>query len=280
MATDTAYQNQYRSEFVAQFEQKISYFRASATNDVVIQGNTAVFLVAGTNGASAVTRGVNGLIPTRSDYLAQTSVTLQEWHDLPRRTKFNIFGSQGDGRRILQLGTVKVINRKVDDLMITGLNTGTINTGAAVTFSVDLITKAIGILGNSDVDIEEEDNMFCAITSAARAYMQRIKEFASGQYVDVKMFNGAFVKMYKWMGVNFFMSNRLPGRTTNNAQMFLWHRGALGWAINSGEMEVDADYNREQSYYWARCSAFMGAGALQNNGIVVINHDDSGIVTS
>jgi len=31
-------------------------------------------------------------------------------------------------------------------------------------------------------------------------------------------------------------------------------------AINSGEMEVDADYNREQSYYWARCSAFMGAG--------------------
>src|SRR5580698_5375607 len=106
MATDVAYQNQYRQEFVAQFEQKISYFRASATNDVVFQGNTAIFLVAGTNGASAVTRGVNGLIPSRPDYLAQTSITLQEWHDLPRRTKFNIFGSQGDGRRILQLGTV------------------------------------------------------------------------------------------------------------------------------------------------------------------------------
>jgi hypothetical protein len=88
------------------------------------------------------------------------------------------------------------------------------------------------------------------------------------------------VKMYKWMGVNFFMSNRLPGRTTSSEQCFLWHRGALGWAINSGEMEVDADENREQSYFWARASAFMGAGALQNTGIVVVNHDGSGIVTS
>ena len=39
MATDTSFQNQYRQEFVAQFEQKMSYFRASATNDVVHPGN-------------------------------------------------------------------------------------------------------------------------------------------------------------------------------------------------------------------------------------------------
>ena len=277
---DTAFQNQYRQEFVAQFEQTLSFFRACATNDVVMQGNTAVFLVAGTNGASAVTRGVNGLIPSRADYLAQTSITLQEWHDKPRRTKFNIFGSQGDGRRILQLGTVKVINRKIDDLMITALSAGTVNTGSSVTASLALIAKAQGILGNSDVDIEEEDNMFCALSPAARAYLNQVKEFASADYVDVKMFNGAYKKMKRWLGINFFVSNRLSGRTTATEKLLMFHRSSIGWAINTGEMEVDADYNREESYYWARCSAFMGAGLLQNTGVVVINHDGSAIVTS
>lgn len=276
---DTAYQTQYRQEFVAQFEQKISYFRASGTNDVVIQGQTAVFLVAGTGNAQAVTRGVNGMIPSRADSLAQTSIPLQEWHDKPRRTKFNIFASQGNGRQILQAGTVKVINRKVDDLMISALNTATLTTGATgIPASLALFSKAQAILGNSDVDIEEEDNMFCAITPAARNYLNQIKEFTNANYVDVKVLDGPAVKMKRWMGLNFFVSNRLPGRTTPTETCFMFHRSAIGWAINSGDMEVDADYNREESYYWARCSAFMGAGLLQNVGVVKITHDGSAIV--
>lgn len=275
---DTAFQTQYREEFVAQFEQKVSYFRAAGTNDVVIQGQTAVFLVAGTGGRQAVTRGVNGMIPSSSDSLAQTSIALQEWHDKPRRTKFNIFASQGNGRQILQAGTVKVLNRKVDDLMISALNTGTLTTGAVgVPANLALFSKAQGILGNSDVDVDEEDNMFCSITPAARNYLNQIKEFASADYVDVKTLDGAFVKMKRWMGLNWFVSNRLPGRTTSTETCFMFHRSALGWAINSGDMEVDADYNREESYYWARASAFMGAGLLQNVGVVKITHDGSAI---
>lgn len=275
---DTAFQAQYREEFVAQFEQKVSYFRAAGTNDVVIQGQTAVFLVAGTGGRQAVTRGVNGMIPSSSDSLAQTSIALQEWHDKPRRTKFNIFASQGNGRQILQAGTVKVLNRKVDDLMISALNTGTLTTGAVgVPANLALFSKAQGILGNSDVDVDEEDNMFCSITPAARNYLNQIKEFASADYVDVKTLDGAFVKMKRWMGLNWFVSNRLPGRTTSTETCFMFHRSALGWAINSGDMEVDADYNREESYYWARASAFMGAGLLQNVGVVKITHDGSAI---
>jgi hypothetical protein len=124
---DTAFQTQYRQEFIAGFEQKPTYFRNAVTTEVVIKGNTATFLVADTGGASAVTRGVNGLIPARADNLTQTSATLAEWHDKPRRTEFNIFASQGDGRRILQRGTQIVMNRKIDDLLIAELSTGSVN---------------------------------------------------------------------------------------------------------------------------------------------------------
>lgn len=277
---DTAFQTQYRQEYIAAFEQKQSFFRSTTVSEAVIKGNTAVFLVAGTGGAEAVTRGVNGLIPARADDLTQNSCTLAEWHDKPRRTKFNIFASQGDGRRILQEGSVKVLNRKIDDLIISVLSAGTADTGAAATMSLALAAKALGILGNADVDIEEEDNMFFAASPAAMTYLLQVKEFASSDYVDVKPFNGPARKMRRWAGFNWFISNRLSGRTTNAEKCLAWHRNAVGYAMDTEGMEIDADYNREDSYYWARASGFMGAKLLQNSGVVVVNHDGSAIVAS
>lgn len=282
-----AFQTQYRQEYIAQFEQKLSFFRGSAVTEAVIKGNQATFLVAGTGGANAVTRGLNGLIPGRNDSLTQTSATLQEWHDKPKRTSFNIFASQGDGRRILQEGSVKVLNRKIDDLMIAQLSTGTVTTSSAagVPFTLALASKALGLLGLSDVDIEEEDNMFCALSPAAMNYANQIKEFANANYVDVSPFRtgpikGPTMRMKRWLGINFFMSNRLSGRTTNNELCLMWHRNSIGWAVNTGEMQIMADYNSEEDYYWARASAFMGASLLQNSGVVVLNHDGSATVSS
>jgi hypothetical protein len=99
----TAFQTQYRQEFVAGFEQHVSLLRDTVTTEAEIKGNTAVFLVADSGGAAAVTRGVNGLIPARSDNLTQNSCTLSEWHDLVRKTGFNIFASQGNQRAIMQM---------------------------------------------------------------------------------------------------------------------------------------------------------------------------------
>lgn len=275
-----AAQTAYRDEFIATFEQKQSYFRNSATTERVIKGNTAVFLVAGTGGASAVTRGVNGLIPSRADSLTQNTCTLAEWHDKPRRTEFDIFASQGDGRRILQAGTAKVMNRKIDDLMIAELSTGTQTTGAAQTMNLGLIAKAKAILGNADVDIEEEDNMFFAISPAAEAYLLQIKEFASADYVNVKPFAGPAMRFRRYMGINWFISNRLSGRTGASEKLLMWHRGAIGWAVNSDEMDVASGKNEEEAYFWARTSAYMGAKLLQNTGVVVVPHDGSAYVSS
>ena len=129
--SETAFQTMYRQEFVAAFEQQVSLLRDCTTTEAQIKGNTAVFLVAGSGGATAVTRGVNGLIPARNDDLDQFSCVLGEWHDLVRKTKFNIFASQGNQREIMQKTTMGVINRKIDEQIITELNTGTVSVGAA-----------------------------------------------------------------------------------------------------------------------------------------------------
>src|SRR6187402_255633 len=105
---DSAAQTQYRQELVATFEEGMSWLRQTTVTEAVIKGNSAVFLVAGSGGAAAVTRGINGMIPARADDMTQNTCTLVEWHDLVRKTRFNIFQSQGDQRGLMQTTTRKV----------------------------------------------------------------------------------------------------------------------------------------------------------------------------
>lgn len=277
---DTAFQTQYRQEYIAGFEQKQALLRNTVVTEAVIKGNEATFLVADTGDAEAVTRGTNGLIPSRSDNLQQPTAQLKEWHDKPRRTNFNIFGSQGDGRRIMQEGTRKVMNKKIDQDIISALLTGTVDTGAAVTASLAWVAKIRAILGNAEVDVEEMENMFAVATPAVEAYLLQVKEFSSAEYVDVKPLTGPAVRMRRWAGFNWIFHPRLPGRGTAAEKCFFYHRNAVGHAINKEDMKVSAGQNEEDDYYWARASIFMGAEKLQNAGIVIGNHDGSAFAPS
>src|SRR6478735_10139376 len=159
----TAYQTQYRQEFIAGFEARQSQLRSCVTSEAVIKGNVATFLVADSGGASAVTRGVNGLIPARSDNLTQTSATLTEWHDLVQKTGFNVFASQGDQRRIMQETSMAVINRKVDLDIIAQLDTATNDTGAFAVATLGMVAKSKAILGINYVPTNEVENMFAVV---------------------------------------------------------------------------------------------------------------------
>jgi hypothetical protein len=270
---DHAYQIQYRQEFIAGFEQRQSLLRNTVTTEAVIKGNQATFLVADSNNQEAVTRGLNGLIPAQADNLTQTSATLVEWHDLRRRTSFNIFASQGDGRRIMQENSMAVINRKIDSDIITTLNTATQDTGAAATGSLSLAMYAKTILGNNAVPFD--GGVSAIITPAFEAYLMQTKEFASADYVASKPFEAAGLQMFKWAGVTWIVHPNLPGKGTAAEKCFMFHKNALGHAVNTGEVSTAVGYDEENDYSFARTSVFMGSALLQNSGVVVINHDGS-----
>lgn len=280
--SDTAFQTQYRQEFIAGFEQKQSLLRDTCTTEAVIKGNTAVFLVADSGTATAVTRGANGLIPARADNLTQNSLVLQEWHDLVRKTGFNVFASQGNQRQIMQDTTMGVVNRKIDDQIITELNTATNDTGAAVTGSVSLFQHARVILGNNSVPWDS--NITLLTTSSLLAYLEQAPEFANAQYVDLRPYAGGDAAwrdkpmVYRWRNCLIVEHPGLPGKATSAEKCFLYHKSAIGHAANSTSMETPVGYDIEQDYSYARASLFMGAKLLQNSGVVVINHDGSAYV--
>jgi hypothetical protein len=276
---ETAFQIQYRQEFIAAFEARQSLLRQSVTTEAVIKGNTATFLVAGSGSAEAVTRGVNGLIPARADDLTQSSATLAEWHDLVRKTGFNVFASQGDQRAIMQQTTMGVINRKIDSDIITELNTGTVDTGTAQTATLQLALRSKTILGVNEVPFD--GNVWAAITPAYEAYLLAVPEFSKADYVSMKPLDTGetawkdTVGFYRWLGVNWIVHPNLPGVGTSAEKCFMYHKSAIGHGVNTAGIQSPVGYDEEQDYSWARATVFMGSKLLQNSGVVVMNHDGS-----
>lgn len=277
---DPVFVTQYKEDHIAAFEQKYSILRVGCVQHAQIKGNSAVFLVSGSGGASAVTRGANGQIPYFTTDNTQNTCTLYERHAPFERTGFNIFASQGDQRRIMQESSVKVLNRDIDQEIIEQLDTATVTTGAATTADLALITKAKAILGVAEIDTTEADKLFAVITPAFEAYLMQTTEFTSGDYVEVKPFAGPARRMFRWYGINWMVHPNLTGVGTSSEKCYMWHQDSIGHAANSKEMDVKVGYDEKQDTSWSRATLFHGAKLLQNSGVVRMVHDGSAYVGS
>jgi hypothetical protein len=277
---ETAFQTVYRDELIAAFEVQATGLRSAVTNHAQIKGNTAIFGVAGSNGAVATTRGVNGLIAARPNDTTQSTCTLAEWHDLVRITDFNIFASQGDQRAQMQRTTMQVINRKIDLDIIAQLDTATQDMGAAAVASLAKVLHAKTILGNAGVDVSDEDNLFALVTPAVDAYLMQIAAYTSADYVESKPLVGPARKFRRWAGFNWIINSLLTGITTNAEKCYFFHKDSLGHAADTKGIESFVGYDQEQGYSYARASVKMGSKLLQNTGIVQFVHDGSAYVAT
>lgn len=270
---------QYRKDFVPAFEQKMSLLKMTTTKESVISGNQATFLVSGSGGDTAVTRGTNGDIPYGNPTNNQYTATLAEKHAPYELTGFNVFASQGNQIQVMRNSSIAVINRDIDLTLLAELANATQDYGTG-TASLATVTGAQAILGNNDVDIEEEDNMFAIISPSFRSYLMQTTEFASGDYVEQKPFGGPVRKFFRWNGVNWIVSSRLTGLGTASEICYMYHRNAIGYAVNVGEEMIDAGYEAKQKKSWSLASVYHGAKVLQNNGIIKITHDGSAFVAT
>lgn len=277
---DSAIMIQYRQEYIQAFEQHSSLLRDTVTTEAVIKGGQAVFLVAGSGAAAAATRGTNGRIPARPDNNVQNTCTLQEWHDLVRKTGFNIFESQGNQRAIMQMTSMAVLNRKIDSLITTSLATGTVTIGASGQIpNVSLVMNGLVKLQNAQVPWDNNITLLCQ--PSFLAYLMQAPEWSSALYVDMRPFAGSDPNWrdkpsaFKWMNMLVVSHPGLPNRGAVNETSFMYHKSAVGHAMDTSGLQTPIGYFEEQDYSWARATAYMGALVLQNTGIVVISHDGS-----
>lgn len=286
----TAFATQYRNEFVMGFAQRQSLLRMTCTTEAVTKGNSAVFAVSA-NTDTASTRGVNGLIPYGQNSLSQVTATLVETHGARKVTGFNVFASQGNQAALLQTECMAIINRDIDSKILTEMATGTLETGTATTASMTLILKAWVHLLNGGVP--NDGQIFAAVSPAFLGYAMRMPEFSSAKYVTVQPYvsppapsanTAAMSAMgtgwYEWMNIKWIVHPNISGIGTSTERCFMYHRSAIGHAVNTNEMDVRVGYDDEQDYSWSRATVYHGAKILQDTGIVEMTHDGSAFVAS
>ncbi len=280
---ETSLQTIYREEFIAGFEQHQSLLRDSVITEANVDGNQAVFLVADSGSATAVTRGANGLIPARADNLTQLTATLAEWHDLVRKTRFNITQAQGDQRAIMQMTTMAVINRKVDSDIIAQLDTASnaINaTGEAAT--VEQFIHALVALGNNDVPFD--GNVWSLLSRAYIGRLMQTTEFSSADYIRRQPYEGGAKwkdqpGFWDWNDTKLISHPQVTGNATDTEKCYVYHKNAVGHAIDMAGFNTAVGYDDEQDYSYCRASTFMGSKMLQQSGVIQILHDGSGFAT-
>ena len=111
---DTAFQKQYRQEYIAGFEFKQSMLRAAVTTEHVRQGNDG--RISSSRTAAALKRPLAAStvsIPARADNLTQNTATLVEWHDLARTRPASTSSlRRATVARSCRNGSIKVMNKQ------------------------------------------------------------------------------------------------------------------------------------------------------------------------
>ena len=282
---NSAFQTKYRQEMIAGYEQNMSLLRHTVTTDHDPHAEGVVFLVSDTGGARARQRGRDARIPARQQNLNQFTLNLQEYHDLVERGGFNIYASQGDGVRDMQMSTIKVINRECDINIFGVLGQATNRLGGAATASGNAgLTLTLENLQGAIAWLQTQvkDTMgaeLCGVISPAmRQRMMTWDEFSSSDYIDDKRFPKQKDMAFMWNGVKWIVHTNVPDIGTNNAKCYIYAKNAVGHAFNSERFDVRVDYDEKNDSSWARATIYMGSLMLQQTGVIQIPHNDLGLI--
>ena len=263
----------YRDEFVASFEQRQSYLRDSVTNEAMVKGSSAIFLVTG-QADTMKERGVDGLIPAANETDSQVTISLKEMHHRATATSFDIFGGQSDRRRILQERGMKASNKEIDDSILTSLSaaTNSYNSGSAITLTYGKLVDILSTLYANQVD--NDGQITCVWTPKAMARIMTFSQATSVDFVNTKpLVEGP--QPFKFLGAMHIMHPRITGAGTATASNYVDHKTALGHAADTAGIKTDIGYNGEHDYSYARHSIFHGSKILQNAGVLKVVTDDT-----
>lgn len=278
--TRDAQMQMYRQEYIKGFERGGSQLRKLVTTEHMKEGNTTVFLVADTGNATAVTRGSDGEYPTRVNNNNQTTLTLNDYTDLPKMNGFDIFSSQGPQREIMFQGSQSVIARKTDDLILATLDTGTRGVSAtASTDALDLWIKSIAILGAANAGVVQPGDVSAVVTPAFYANLAQTAQFGSKDWVTQQVMVNGFpsqMELERFLGVNLIVHSGLSGITTAAEKCFMFHKNGVGHALDKDTFAPEFGFNSEQNYSWVRTTTYQGSALLQNTGVVEMLHDATG----
>jgi hypothetical protein len=211
------------------------------------------------------------------------SVTLSdfyagEWSDSLDEAKVNI-----DVRLAYAKSGAMSLGRKVDEQITTVLDSTTQSTITyTVTSSAAIQASLIEMVEALDANsVPNDGQRYGVLTPRAYAQAMTVESFASSDYVGANglPFNDGIPghrRFRDWMNVKWCMLPSLPGQGTSTAKIFVYHKNAIGYAIQKANNNVASSENISADITWHGDRAAYFINHMMSGGAVMI--DDTGVI--
>lgn len=286
---------QITSSFVAQYESEVhhlfqrqgGYLRPAVRTKDGVKGSTTTFQKIGKG--VATTKARHGVItPMNQDHTAVTCTLADfyagDWVDKLDEAKIN-----HDERMAIAMGGAWALGRKVDDQILTAVDTTTTSAISWVYTSVAGIENSLlNTIRNLDAaDVPNDGQRFVVLTPHAYAAAMKVQSFASADYVspdNKPMETGQPIFTWRrWMGALWTSHTGLSGLGTSSAKGFAWHRSAVGYATGASQgnaaagsaIQADITWHGDRAAHFINHSMSGGACLIEDAGVFELDLDDS-----
>lgn len=256
-----AFEKKYSDDVHHLFTQRGSKLRDSVRFHSGVKGSTYDFHRLGTLTAASRAAGssaeVTGLDATSSTVTA----TLADWEVPIYAQKFDQLKTSVDQVKEYQVETVTAMGKRLDDTIITALNTATTTlttTAGGLTYAK--LLEAVTFFNSNDVP--EEDRYF-VLGAKQLSDALAIQQLTSGDYMAIGAIMNAGVG--KALGMNWIMSTRLPLNTTNRT-CFAFNKKAVGVAMGM-DITTEINYIPQRVSHLINTMGSFGAVVIDQTGI-------------
>lgn len=280
---------QYESDVHDEFQRRGTKLLSTIRWKSEVVGTSTTFQKIGTG--TATTKSRHGTItPMNQDHTAIVC-TLSDFYagdfvDKLDESKINI-----DERQAIARGGANAIGRKVDDQIITILNSTTQATQAwvltsAATIRASLVEMVEALDAN---DVDDDGDRWGLLTPRAWSQALMVNEFSSADFVGADL---PFVKRTQarsWMGVNWMRHTGLPGVATTTANVYVYHKMSTGYASaahgggnsDNGPIVSDITWHGDRASHFVNNMMSGGSCLIDDLGVIEGSlNDTTDIVTT
>ena len=271
----TAFVRQYEKDVHHLFQLEGGFLRGAVRMKTDVVGKSTTFQKIAKG--AATTKARHGTITPMNQTHTALEITLADfyagdWVDKLDEAKTNI-----DERMAIAKGGAWALGRKVDNQIITAMDatndsttTLTITSFAAILASLLDWTEEL-----DDNDCPNDGQRYALVTPRMWAQCQTVKEFNSGDYVDVSgrpLTTGAPLsqRWYSWNGVMYKVHTGLPGKGTATAKCFMWHKSAVGYATgaHAGNVAASEGVSADITWHGDRSAHFVNHAMSGQGGVI------------
>lgn len=262
---------QYETDVHVAFQRMGTLLLGTTRYKPSITGKSTTFQKVGKGAATQKTRH-GDITPMNLDH-TPIELTLGDWYAGDFIDELDLEKLVHDERQVVINAGAYALGRKIDDLIIDGLEETTTSVGDYTTgLSRKLVLDAIERAHVNDWP--DDGQWFAAVAPHAWGELMRLDEFSRSEWVGGDGQPWKTGKRYReWLGIKWMQHQALPLANSDDRDCYLYHKTAIG-AASGSEIKSDITWQGTKAAWWAMNYMSMGAKLIDANGVIEIRVDD------